>query len=147
MAFHEVYDNVLELADWLDNTCDYFADTRAMLRYFERPCKYSKEWDLFQLWAEQCCNDPSLEGYAKRVDSAIEESIVEALSDSSLDAEHLTYGVSLNFHVRRRYVGTSQPDTWEWVHEDYDGPEDGRCGVGRSLREVLYDIDEIDDGS
>lgn len=31
---------------------------------------------------------------------------------------------------------------WEFVHKDYDGPEDGRCGHTNSLQEAKDEIDE-----
>lgn len=34
---------------------------------------------------------------------------------------------------------------WEYCHNDYDGPGDNRCGHGRSLREVMMDIDDLED--
>lgn len=30
---------------------------------------------------------------------------------------------------------------WQWVHEDYDGPEDNRCGHAPSLEAAKADID------
>ncbi len=30
---------------------------------------------------------------------------------------------------------------WRWVHRDYDGPEDGRCGTSPSLLMALLDIE------
>ena len=32
---------------------------------------------------------------------------------------------------------------WQFVHRDYDGPEDGRCGFASSLAEVRRQIDEL----
>ena len=32
---------------------------------------------------------------------------------------------------------------WDYVHEDYDGPEDNRCGCAASIEECKSDIDEI----
>jgi hypothetical protein len=50
--------------------------------------------------------------------------------------------------ITRRWKGSSQPDTWEWAHEQYGGPGDGspeecdpRCGIGRDLRDVLIGIE------
>lgn len=31
---------------------------------------------------------------------------------------------------------------WEYVHKDYDGPEDNRCGHAGSIEEAKTDIDE-----
>ena len=31
---------------------------------------------------------------------------------------------------------------WAYVHDDYDGPEDGRCGTGASLLDCLQQIEE-----
>lgn len=30
---------------------------------------------------------------------------------------------------------------WQWVHDDYDGPEDNRCGHAPSLAAAKSDID------
>ena len=35
-------------------------------------------------------------------------------------------------------------DDWEAVHEDYDGPEDGRCITGRSVIDLQLQIDELE---
>ena len=32
---------------------------------------------------------------------------------------------------------------YEWVHDDYDGPEDNRCGYGKTLAEVFTEIDWV----
>lgn len=32
-------------------------------------------------------------------------------------------------------------DSFVWAHEDYDGPEDKRCGFGETLADVCEDID------
>ena len=35
---------------------------------------------------------------------------------------------------------------WSFVHEDYDGPEDGRCGTAATLWDAKREIDfELDD--
>ena len=30
---------------------------------------------------------------------------------------------------------------WQWVHEDYDGPEDNRCGHAASREAAKADVD------
>lgn len=39
-------------------------------------------------------------------------------------------------------IGTRAHD-WAWVHHEYDGPEDGRCGTEASLLACLRAIDEV----
>ena len=36
---------------------------------------------------------------------------------------------------------------WNYCHDDYDGPEDRRCGNAGSLRDCMDAIDEIEDDS
>jgi hypothetical protein len=54
--------------------------------------------------------------------------------------------------IARNWKGESQPDTWEFVHREYNGPGDGspgerdtRCGIGRTLAEVLEQIEAIEE--
>jgi hypothetical protein len=40
------------------------------------------------------------------------------------------------------------PTPWplfEYVHKNYDGPGDGRCGVAESLEDAMREIDELED--
>ena len=32
---------------------------------------------------------------------------------------------------------------WHYAHEDYDGPEDGRCGAAASLEDAKQKIDDL----
>lgn len=34
---------------------------------------------------------------------------------------------------------------WSWVHDDYDGPGDPRCGASGSIEAAVADIDELED--
>lgn len=36
---------------------------------------------------------------------------------------------------------------WEFVHEDYDGPNDNRCGRAGSLEEAMATIDELSEAT
>ena len=36
---------------------------------------------------------------------------------------------------------------WDWVHIDYDGAEDGRCGVGASVMDCKAEIDMLEDNN
>lgn len=56
--------------------------------------------------------------------------------------------------ISRRWPGDSRPDTWEFYHEQYDGPGDGspeerdpRCGVARTLDDALSAIQEIEEAA
>ena len=36
---------------------------------------------------------------------------------------------------------------WDFAHKDYDGPEDGRCGGGKTIEDCIAAIDDrIDEG-
>lgn len=39
-------------------------------------------------------------------------------------------------------IGTRVAD-WQWNHQDYDGPEDGRCGFSPTLERARSDIDAM----
>jgi hypothetical protein len=52
----------------------------------------------------------------------------------------------------RGYVIVHEPPSipsrafdWQFWHEDYNGPEDHRCGLAASLEEAKRDIDEMED--
>ena len=34
---------------------------------------------------------------------------------------------------------------WEAVHDDYDGPPDNRCVTGKSMKDVVEQIDAIEE--
>jgi hypothetical protein len=34
---------------------------------------------------------------------------------------------------------------WQYVHNEYDGPEDRRCGSARTEFDCMLEIDEIED--
>ena len=42
----------------------------------------------------------------------------------------------------RIYLSNSDWVKWEYVHDDYDGPEDDRCGYGDTEAECKAEIDE-----
>ena len=41
------------------------------------------------------------------------------------------------FNIDAAYIG------WQWVHPEYDGPEDRRCGHARTIAECHQDIDDF----
>jgi hypothetical protein len=43
------------------------------------------------------------------------------------------------------YPSTAASGMWEFVHKDYDGHEDNRCGSGISIEECKESIDLIED--
>jgi hypothetical protein len=50
----------------------------------------------------------------------------------------------------RGYVITYDPPAipirhwdWQYAHEAYDGPEDGRCGAAASLEDAKQQIDDL----
>jgi hypothetical protein len=49
IPWHEDYRDVVGLATWLDDH-DYFPHTRAMLRFFEKPWKWKREFELWELF-------------------------------------------------------------------------------------------------
>lgn len=40
---------------------------------------------------------------------------------------------------------SDEPKIWEFVHKDYDGHEDNRCGSGKSIEECKESIDLLED--
>jgi hypothetical protein len=40
-------------------------------------------------------------------------------------------------------TGSPQPDEWEWVHDEYTGSDDRRCGCGPTVDECIEQIDEV----
>ena len=36
---------------------------------------------------------------------------------------------------------------WDWVHEDYDGPGDKRCGTAASAAVAKVEIDNLEDNT
>lgn len=34
------------------------------------------------------------------------------------------------------------PTCWVWAHVEYTGPEDRRCGFGRTIEDCIREIDE-----
>lgn len=43
------------------------------------------------------------------------------------------------------YPSTVANKFWEFVHKDYDGHEDNRCGSGKSIEECKESIDLLED--
>ena len=73
--WYESPDNVYDLAQWLDGE-GYFDKTSDMLRFFEKPWKWIREFGLYQLWQ-------------KAVHPQLEELCVEAVFDNSKTAEDI----------------------------------------------------------
>ena len=74
LQWHEVSDNVLGLATWLDGFC-FFANTTDLLRYFDKPWKWQREYELYQRWSQSSDTD---EREACQT-AAAEETTVEAI--------------------------------------------------------------------
>ena len=55
--WHGDYDNVLALANWLDDESCFESATDAIY-FFEKPWKWSREWELYQ--AHESTADPKL---------------------------------------------------------------------------------------
>lgn len=55
-----------------------------------------------------------------------------------------SYDNPIRYRGYRVFLGDSGPwsTNWHFVHEDYDGPEDNRCGVCRTVIECRAEIDE-----
>lgn len=51
------------------------------------------------------------------------------------------------YTIYRKWIskGKPQPDEYEWCHEDYDGPEDRRCGASMTAIDAVDQIDETED--
>lgn len=51
-----------------------------------------------------------------------------------------SYSNPVHYRGWRIYIGEWTP--FEYVHEDYDGPEDNRCGTAKTVEEAKREIDE-----
>lgn len=64
----------------------------------------------------------------------------------------VTHGEPIRYRGYRIYRNdfTAHPDwrdvAWVYVHEDYDGPEDNRCGHGPSVEACITEIQESEEG-
>ena len=74
LEWHEHRHNVLGLASWLDGFF-YFASPTELLRYFEEPWKWQREYDLYHRWLHTT-DTQEREACAQ---AAIEETTVEAI--------------------------------------------------------------------
>jgi hypothetical protein len=45
-------------------------------------------------------------------------------------------------YYQRKPVSYMLAKDWDWQHLEYDGPEDRRCGAGRTLKEACLEVDE-----
>jgi hypothetical protein len=48
--------------------------------------------------------------------------------------------------TRNPKPGPSNSFDWDWVHDDYQGPGDDRCGWSASLADAERAIEQINDG-
>lgn len=50
--WHENFDNVLGLADWLDSECGYFKSVSDCIYFFEKPWKWGWEYKFWRMWLD-----------------------------------------------------------------------------------------------
>ena len=56
-----------------------------------------------------------------------------------------TYDNPIRYRGYRVFIGDGPWSTsWNYVHEDYDGPEDRRAGVARTITQAEAEINEIE---
>lgn len=74
MVWHDDRSNLIALAEFLDDECVYFLDTAVVIRFFEKPWKWTREWEIFQVWRD-----------SERDESLLRQLCVEAIEDDSMD--------------------------------------------------------------
>lgn len=67
------------------------------------------------------------------------EDEIAAREDAEMAAEETLKGMGYIVEYSPKEIPIKGMD-WTWVHEDYDGPEDGRCGYGRNPVEILEHV-------
>lgn len=145
-TWHEIYDNVIGLGSWLENEVCYFSDTTRMLEYFEKPWKWTREYELYCAWSE-----------THKDEETLRECLIEAVSDDKQTRDRFEYfrvtpdvtEDPASARYRGAYVIQREhnigPGKWSWAHEDYDGPGDSRCGVAESAGQAIRDIQALCD--
>jgi hypothetical protein len=99
-------------------------------------------------------NEDDQEGMGRTMDEAIgnlvrtvylidEHVLVEYISAKELRPESIQYR---GYEIARKWTsnGTPQPDEWVFSHNDYDGPEDNRCGYGTTKENCMRQIDALE---
>jgi hypothetical protein len=71
--WYETHDNLTGLANWLNCECCWFSDAAAVIYYFEKPWKWTREYELWQLAQRGFCT----------------ERCIEAVDDPRMTAEQL----------------------------------------------------------
>lgn len=71
-AWHETADNVTNLGAWLFHQCGFFADGWDMLAYFEKPWKWTAEYEAMQRWIRE----PGIDQREQIVDEIMNPSII-----------------------------------------------------------------------
>lgn len=49
------------------------------------------------------------------------------------------------YSITKTCVDPRRNFEWEFVHDDYDGPPDPRCGYGQSLEDCIDQIMDLED--
>lgn len=71
--WYEDRDNLLGLAEWMDSEC-CFIDTSSVIRFFEKPWKWVREYELWKIWKDSQVPD-------------VQQLCVEGLCDYDITAE------------------------------------------------------------
>lgn len=83
--WHEDRRNLYELADWLE-TQAYWLTTDALIKFIEKPWKWTPEWELYQLWQKQECEQRKQDC----IDAVTEEISAETLQARWEESGHVT---------------------------------------------------------
>jgi hypothetical protein len=69
-------DNVISLAEWLDGNCA-FTDTASVVRFFEKPWKWTYEFALFKFYTDDVYWSGREQHRDRVIDAMIEEKSIE----------------------------------------------------------------------
>jgi hypothetical protein len=88
MAWHETHDNLVGLAEWLNSECCAFRDIEDCISFFEKPWKWTREYELWQLWVKADTREPGYRGMPIEM-RKFRERCIEAVDDEKMTAERL----------------------------------------------------------
>lgn len=77
----------------------------------------------------------------------VSNTMVIIMINTCCNHRKLRYG---KYTIIRKWVtsgGKSQPDEFEYYHDDYDGPGDLRAGNGHTVKDCKDDIDDLQEDS
>lgn len=84
--WYETHDNLVGLAEWLDSECSNFIDASEAIRFFEKPWKWTREYDLWTLWTKSL----SARSRGNAIDTTdFSQRCIDAVNDEKMTAEQL----------------------------------------------------------